>query len=295
MSAATPFANHLAGRFGPSPALVGPTPARRAGEAAALRHPASAFDLNAAHSGFGGLPGPSRVAAGLPLRPVDSRVRVLVVDSDTDCLRRFARAVCSDAGLTLTAAASDSADAMQCLARQQPEVLIVEPGMGLNFGMALIRHCATRLPRTDILVRTQVGDDERVLAAIEAGACGYVYRDAEPAWIVASIHALREGGALISPGVARRVLARFHVRVVGSGQSVFGAVEEPAQAEAAGAPLSEAQVAVLRLVACGTPLQEIAELLGMPPRAVLSHVKNVYRRIGLRGLAAVAAPTPVRG
>ncbi|MDB5894978.1 MAG: hypothetical protein JWQ88_2509 [Rhodoferax sp.] len=272
---------------------IGPLPVRHAADTSGSPHALSAFDLHGPHSGFGGLSGTGRGATtSLPLRVVDSRVRVLVVDSDDDCLRRFARAVCSDAGLTLIATASDSADAMQCLAKQPPEVLIVEPGMGLNFGMALIRHCAARMPRTDILVRTQVGDDERVLAAIEAGACGYVYRDAEPAWIAASIHAVREGGALISPGVARRVLARFRLRVVGSGQSVFGAVEEPAQAEAEGSPLSEAQVGVLRLVACGTPLPEIADVLGMPPRAVLAHVKNVYRRLGLRGGAAVGATNP---
>ncbi|APW40667.1 hypothetical protein RD110_12640 [Rhodoferax koreense] len=203
----------------------------------------------------------------------------MVVDSDADCLRRFASAVGADTQLQLLATAGDTETAMANLSRYRPEVLIVEPGMAQNFGLALIRHCAARLPQTDILVRTQVGDDERVLAAIEAGAAGYVYRDAAPEWVVASIHALRDGGALISPGVARRVLARFRLRsVVTSG---FGASGGPAggAAEQDAAVLSEEEIAILRLAACGTGLPEISEVLALSPRKVLSHVKGIYRQL----------------
>jgi DNA-binding NarL/FixJ family response regulator len=80
------------------------------------------------------------------------------------------------------------------------------------------------------------------------------------------------------------VLARFNLRVVTSGQSVFGGLDAPRHGEAATSPLSEDQIGILRLVACGTPLHEIAEVLGLLPRAVLAHVKNVYRQLGVRAL-----------
>jgi len=244
--------------------------------------PMSAFDLGGAAGGGFGTP-PHAVDGGLAATASQNsgKVQVLVVDSDGDCLRRLAHAVGSDARLQLQATADSSEAAMRCLARQRPDVMIVEPGLAQSFGLALIRHCTARWPQTDILVRTQVGDDERVMSAIEAGASGYVYKDAAAEWIVASIHALRDGGALISPGVARRVLARFHIRVVGSGHSGFGGLD--AMPVAQDAPLSEDEIGILRLVACGTPLQEIGEVLALPPRAVLVQVKRIYRQLAARG------------
>ncbi len=244
--------------------------------------PMSAFDLGGAGVGSG-FASPLHAVDHRPVAKLgNGKIQVMLVDSDADCLRRFARAVTADASLQLLASAHSSDTAMQCLAQHRPEVLIVEPGLACSFGLALIRHCAIRLPQTDILVRTQVGDDERVMAAIEAGASGYVYKDADADWIVASIHALRDGGALISPGVARCVLARFHIRVVRSGNSGFGGLEAPASEPAC--PLTEDEIGILRLVACGTSLQEIGEVLAMPPRVVLAQVKGIYRQLATQAL-----------
>jgi DNA-binding NarL/FixJ family response regulator len=250
--------------------------------------PVSAFDL----AGFGRAADSfDSVLHDVPvLAPAGRKIQVVVVDSDADCLRRFSQAVRGDASLQLIEAASHSEAAMQCLARHRPDVMVFELGLGGAFGLALIRHCTSRSPHTEILVRTQAGDDERVLAAIEAGAAGYVYKDASAEWTVASIQALHSGGALISPGVARRVLARFHIRATGtavtacmaaSGISGFGGLypSEPA-AHAEASPLSEDEIGILRLVACGTGLPEIADVLALPPRAVLAHVKRVYRQLG---------------
>lgn len=245
----------------------------------------SVFDLGNQGASFNA---PMQAAASQSVTsglPDSGRVRVLVIDSDGDCLRRFATAVVADARLELLATADGTDDAMAALSLHRPEVLIVDPAMGQHFGLALIRHCAARLPQTDILVRTQVGDDERVLAAIEAGALGYVYRDAAPEWIVASIHALRDGGALISPGVARRVLARFRLRVVVT--SGFGDLD-PAAAPPACA-LSENEIGILRLMACGTGVHEIGEVLAIPPREVLAHVRSVYAHLVVRGKARTPA------
>ena len=248
----------------------------------AYAQPVSAFDL----AGLGGAAyGFGYVLHDVPVQAsVGRQVQVVVVDSDADCLRRFSQAVRADASLQLLETASHSEAAMQCLARHRPDVMVFELGLGGAFGLALIRHCASRSPRTEILVSTQVGDDERVLAAIEAGAAGYVYKDAAPEWIAASIQALHNGGALISPGVARRVLARFRIRAAGtagmaaSGHSGFGGLASTAPAEAS--PLCEDEIGILRLMACGTGLPEIAEVLALPPRAVLAHVKRVYRQLG---------------
>jgi DNA-binding NarL/FixJ family response regulator len=252
--------------------------------------PVSAFDL----AGMGGPAGsfgaplrPLRTAVLRPAAACDGKIQVVVVDSDAECLRRFAGAVRGDAALHLLETASHSDAAIRCLTTHQPDVMVIEPGISGAFGLALIRHCASRSPETEILVRTQVGDDERVLDAIEAGAAGYVYKDAADDWIVACIHALHEGGALISPGVARRILARFRIRATGTaasaarGDSGFGALEPVGPAST----LSEDEIGILRLVACGTGLPEIADVLALAPRAVLGHVKHIYRALGTRSRA----------
>ena len=105
------------------------------------------------------------------------------------------------------AAVGDLAAARQLLATHAPDVLLTDLGLPDGSGIDLIREAARAHPGTDIMVISVFGDEEHVVASIEAGATGYVLKDSLPEEFVALIRELRAGGSPISPLIARQLLS----------------------------------------------------------------------------------------
>ena len=174
------------------------------------------------------------------------------------------------------------ATASSLLRREAPDVMLVDLGLPDGSGLDLIRAARELSADTQSLVVTVLGDEKSVLTAVEAGARGYLLKDAEPTDVAQSIRDLLAGGSPISPAIARHLLARF---------------QEPApssHAESAGPHLSEREREVLDLVVKGMTYAEIAELLGVylehGLHARAPHLPQargaLARRGGLRGAAA---------
>jgi len=213
------------------------------------------------------------------------RTSVLIVEDEPEFLRRFSGAVTSDAGLQLLAAVSTGRAGLAMLDAQPPDVMLVDLGLPDMDGVTLIRHAVSRHPACDVLVVTMFGDDQHVLNSIEAGATGYLLKDAGGDRIAAAIHEIRSGGSPISPSIARRVLARFRITP---------ASPRPPASPAVGAedsPLSPRETEILRLVAKGLDFDTVGELLGISPHTVVTHVKKIYRKLAVhsRGEAVYEA------
>src|SRR6185437_7347782 len=127
---------------------------------------------------------------------------VMVVEDDAPFRTRFCRIIASDPELELFAAVGNLACARQALADSAPDVLLVDLGLPDGSGIDLIRETARRHRSTDIMVVTVFGDEEHVLASIEAGATGYLLKDSLPDEFVALVKLLRAGGSPISPVIA---------------------------------------------------------------------------------------------
>jgi len=199
--------------------------------------------------------------------------RVLIVEDEPEFIRRFSDAVVSDPGLSLVAAVSTGQAACALLDLQRPDVLLVDLGLPDIPGVEVIAHAARYQPDCDILVVTMFADDEHVVRSIEAGACGYLLKDASAGRIAAGIHELRAGGAPISPGIARRVLARFRAGVKTPTPS------QPAPLEAS--PLTARESELLRMIAKGFTFDTIGSLLDISPHTVVAHVKKIYRKLAV--------------
>jgi DNA-binding NarL/FixJ family response regulator len=211
-----------------------------------------------------------------------SAARVLIVEDDPEFLRRFADAVLADPDLHLQGAVSTGGAALALLALQAPDVLLVDLGLPDIDGVELIRQAVRRCPQCDVIVITMFGDDGHVLPSLEAGATGYLLKDAARAGIAASIHEVRSGGSPISPSIARRVLARF--RMPAAAPPAAPQTPEPS-------PLSERETEILRLVAKGLSFDSIGEVLVISPHTVVAHVKKIYRKLAVhsRGEAVYEA------
>jgi DNA-binding NarL/FixJ family response regulator len=206
---------------------------------------------------------------------------VIVVEDDPAFLTRFCRAVASAADLALLAAVGDIASARAAIARQAPDVLLTDLGLPDGSGIDLIRETARLHPATDIMVISVFGDEEHVLASIEAGATGYILKDSLPEELVALIAQLRAGGSPISPLIARRLLDRFRPK------------KAPADVvpDAPATALSPRESEVLALIAKGFNFAEIARLLEVSPHTITAHVKKIYQKLAVhsRGEAVYEA------
>ncbi len=206
---------------------------------------------------------------------------VLIVEDEPEFLRRFCEAVMADPGLRLAGAVSTGQAGLALLDAQPPDVMLVDLGLPDMDGVALIRHAALHQPGCDVLVVTMFADDRHVMASLEAGATGYLLKDASIERIAAAVHELHAGGAPISPSIARRVLARFRI----------APTPPPPPAQAAPSLLSERETEILRLVAKGFSFDTVGELLAISPHTVVTHVKKIYRKLAVhsRGEAVYEA------
>lgn len=200
--------------------------------------------------------------------------KVLIVEDEPEFMRRFSNAVLNDPTLSLVAAVSTGQAGLAMLDLQVPDVLLVDLGLPDIDGVQLIAHAARHHPGCDVLVVTMFADDGHVVASIEAGACGYLLKDASAERITASIHELRAGGAPISPGIARRVLERFRTK------ASVGLVSGP-QPEPEPSPLTPRETELLRMVAKGFTFETIGQLLDISPHTVVAHVKKIYRKLAV--------------
>ena len=207
-------------------------------------------------------------------------INVLIVEDEPEFLNRFTMAVRSDPDLQLLAAVCDGAAAIAALNKLEPDVMLVDLGLPDIDGVQLIRFAVERHPGLDALVVTVFGDDEHVLASIEAGATGYLLKDTRIERIVASIREIRAGGSPISPTIARKVLNRFRAPTAAANAPADGSAV-PADAS----PLSARETDILRLVSKGLSCAEVGEHLSISTHTVVTHVKNIYRKLAVHSRA----------
>lgn len=216
---------------------------------------------------------------------------VLIVEDEPEFLQRFTEAVLADAGLRLIGGVSTGRAGLAMLDAQPPDVMLVDLGLPDIGGIELIRHAARHHPGCDVLVVTMFADDVHVMGSIEAGATGYLLKDAQAPRIASAIHELRAGGAPISPSIARRVLSRFRI-APSAAAPVSAPIPAPvATPPAEASPLSTRETEILRLVAKGFSFEAVGGLLDISSHTVVTHVKNIYRKLAVhsRGEAVYEA------
>lgn len=210
---------------------------------------------------------------------------VLIVEDEPEFMRRFANAVLSDPSLALAGSAATARAAMAMIDAQPPDVILLDLGLPDQSGVEVIRHVMRRGCRCEVLVITMFDDDQHVLDSIEAGAAGYLLKDAPPEGIVGAIRDVRGGGSPISPGIARRILARFRLALP---PPRSGLLPLPGPAPS---PLTERETELLRLTAKGLSFDTISDLMGISPHTVVAHVRKIYRKLAVhsRGEAVYEA------
>ena len=196
----------------------------------------------------------------------------------------FAASVERCAQLSLVASVASVAEAKVCLdeAAQSVDVLLTDLGLPDGNGLQVIRHARTCHPACESLVISMFGDADNVLASIEAGALGYIHKDAAPADIANTILEMKADASPISPMIARRVLSKYRSLQTNTAPALVnvdnGAIKIEASDLSIGL-LSRREQEVLELVSRGFSYAEIADLKHLSVHTIQTHIKSLYGKL----------------
>jgi len=207
---------------------------------------------------------------------------ILIVEDDPQMRDFFAASVERSSQLSLAGCVGTLAEARAWLddPAHAVDVLLVDLGLPDGSGLDVIRHAVGLHPACESLVISMFGDEDNVLASIEAGALGYIHKDSTPDDIASTILEMKSGASPISPMIARRVLSKY--MSLRDGRAAPAPVPEPAAVAQAKPLLSTREHEVLELIARGFSYADIARLQTVSVHTVQTHIKNLYRKLAVR-------------
>jgi DNA-binding NarL/FixJ family response regulator len=198
-------------------------------------------------------------------------VRVLLVDDD-HLMRAGLRAVLSsDDSVEVAGEASDGREAVEHASRLRPDVVLMDVRMPNMDGITATRELLERVPSARVIVLTTFEEDDYIFGSLSAGASGFLLKRTRPEELIAAIHTIAAGEALLSPSVTRRVVDRMAPRLL-VGASSSERLDE----------LTPRERDVLELIARGLSNHEIADALVIEESTVKTHVKRILMKLGLR-------------
>lgn len=201
--------------------------------------------------------------------PDESPIRVVIVDDHAVVRRGLEQVLANADDIEVVATASDGEEAVARAAALRPDIVLMDLSMPGIDGIEATRRVLAAAPDVDdgatrlrVVVLTSFAEQRRVLDALQAGASGYILKDATPDEVIAAIRAAHAGGAPLDPTAARVLLDSQR-----AGQPVRN--------------LSPRESEVLGLVATGLANKQIARRLGISERTVKAHLTAVFQQLGV--------------
>jgi len=188
-------------------------------------------------------------------------IRVLLVEDHGLVRAGLERLLSRVEDVEVVGGAADGAEAIRLVADTNPDVVLMDLSMPNVDGIEATRKIVAARPQAQVVVLTSVIDRERILAALDAGAVGYLLKDSEPQVLIEGIRSASRGESPLSPKAARTLLT--------------------ARAERDRPELSERERQVLGCVAQGKPNKQIARELGISEKTVKTHLTRVFQQIGV--------------
>jgi DNA-binding NarL/FixJ family response regulator len=189
-------------------------------------------------------------------------IRVLLAD-DHGLVRAGLEQLLNNADdIDVVACATGGREAVELAERWNPDVVLMDLSMPDLDGIAATRQILARAPSTHVVVLTSFSDRDRILAALDAGAIGYLLKDVEPDELCRGVRAASRGESPLTPKAAQQLVA----------------------ARRRAAPheqLTEREQQVLGLVAKGTPNKVIAQRLNIAEKTVKNHISNIFQTLGV--------------
>lgn len=206
----------------------------------------------------------------------------IVIAEDHTILREGLRALLSsEAELRVVGEAKDGREAIQCAEQLEPDLILMDLSMPKMNGVEAIREIKNRIPETRVLALTVHKAEEFVLEVLQAGADGYVLKDASSEELVMAIRSVLGGQRYLSPAVSQMV--------------IDGYLAGRKTCESPWDTLTKREREILKLIAEGHKNKEIADYLCISVKTVEKHRANLMKKLDLHSAAALTAYAMERG
>lgn len=202
-------------------------------------------------------------------------VRILIADDHPVVRTGLGGMIAGESGVEVVAEAADGSEARRLASRHRPDVVLMDLKMPEMDGVAATAKIREEHPDTQVLVLTTYNSDADILKALEAGATGYLLKDAPKEELFDAIRNAAEGKSSLTPDVASRVVERMRVPQEQS--------------------LSSRETEILELVAAGTSNKEIAKTLWVSETTVKSHLLHAFEKLGVDDRTAAVTTALKRG
>lgn len=197
-------------------------------------------------------------------------IRVLVVDDHPVVRHGLVSILRYEPDIEVVGAAADGQEALRLILEQQPDVVLLDLRLPLLSGVDVMRQVRAAGMSTRFLVLTTYDTDEYITPALEAGAKGYLLKDASPDELARAIRSLMQGGAALEPAVAARLLGR---------------ISNPERPD----DLSPRELEVIRLLIAGASNRAIAAQLNLTENTIKTHLSRIFGKLGVQSRAEAVA------
>jgi DNA-binding NarL/FixJ family response regulator len=211
------------------------------------------------------------------LRTIKLKIRVAIFE-DNKLMRNGFEAICNGTeGIMCSGCYTDAEDLDFKIKKATPDVVLMDIEMPGIDGIKATRHILRSWPDVKILIQTVFEDDEKIFAAICAGASGYILKSTSPARLVEAITDVNSGGSPMSPYIASRVL------------KLFQQFAPPVSGQDEKFLLSTREKEILSLMTEGKNLQAIADKIFIGYETVRTHVKRIYKKLHVASASEAVA------
>lgn len=194
-----------------------------------------------------------------------NHMRIAIVEDNQILLENLKLLLMGEPNMEIIGAFSSAEDALKSLDFSNTEVMLVDLGLPGMSGIELISKVKEKYPEVDIMAHTIFENRESVFSAIKAGASAYILKGSRPVELIDALNKLYEGGAPMSPKIARMVIQEFQDQ--GSSEQYL---------------LSQREKEVLKEIEQGLSYKEIAGKLNISPQTIHTHIKKIYEKLQAR-------------
>ncbi|MFI9329616.1 response regulator [Kitasatospora sp. NPDC052868] len=204
------------------------------------------------------------------------RIRVLIADDQPLVRRGLALILAPDPGFEVVAEADDGQQAVDLAHRYRPDVVVMDIRMPVLDGVQATERLTRELPASRVLALSTFDMDEYVVAALRAGACGFLPKDVSPEELLAAVRTVHTGEAAVAPRLLTRLI------------STYVTTPRPPQAPSPAPGLAELtprEIEVWHLLATGLDNAEIASTMGISVSTVKNHITSIFAKLSVRDRA----------
>ena len=201
-----------------------------------------------------------------------STIRVAIIDDQSMVREGFGALLNAQSDITVVGSASDGSEAVALVRQTQPNVILMDIRMpqlnGLDATRAILAMPGNVHPR--VIMLTTFDADEYVFSALQAGASGFLLKDATAEDLIAAVRIVAGGEALLAPSITSKLIADYVTRPA------------PRNTSSLLSPLTERELEVMRIIATGKSIAEIAEALFLSDQTIKTYVSRILSKLGLR-------------